>query len=111
MNVLRNEIEAVILIIVRLQTDIQRSLPSGNLVSVLQGSSVISSLRQQVDEVQSIKEGRVEIEVQLKDVECEIGKENIPRIVYWFDYNSVIFPKEDETILSCLVVELCLNRS
>ena len=74
MNVFCNENEAVILIIVRVQTDIERSLPSGNPVSALQGSPVISSLRQQVDEVQSIKEGRDKIEVQLKDVKCDIGK-------------------------------------
>jgi len=55
------------------QTDIERSLPSGNPVSALQGSSVISSLHQQIDEVQSIKESRDKIESELKDVKCDIG--------------------------------------
>jgi hypothetical protein len=49
-------------------------LPSGNPVSALQGSPVVTSLRQQLDEVQSIKEGRDKIESQLKDVKCDVGK-------------------------------------
>ena len=84
MIILCNENEALIFNIVCLQTDIERSLPSGNPVSALQGSPVISSLRQQVDEVHSIKEGRDKIEGQLKDVKCDIGKKtylNISSVV------------------------------
>ena len=57
-----------------IQTDIERSLPTGAPVPDLEWSPVVSTLRQLVDEAQCIKDDRESIEMQLKEVKCDMGK-------------------------------------
>jgi len=55
------------------QTDIERSLPVGAPSADLEWSPVVSTLRQLVDEAQSIKDERDTLESQLKEVKCDMG--------------------------------------
>ena len=56
------------------QTDIERSLPVGAPSADLEWSPVVSTLRQLVDEAQTIKDERDTLEMQLKEVKGDMGE-------------------------------------
>jgi len=80
-------------------------LPTGTPAADLEWSPAASTLRQLVDEAQSILEARDSIETQMKDVKCDMGMYT-PSLIVFFWFTCITCGFGDTVLLLFSILDL-----